>query len=858
MKYRIKKLLSLLVSVSLVAGNITISAADFSSETDAVIFSPESAAESESDSIILSDEPDASPEQEETPELIISPPEEEALPEGTPEFTEIPSSNTADIPDKDFTDGEVAPKNELFSSGETESTAADYILGRPMTEQEIQQQLALMGDPEAFAPSENPDSQLDIDMYGFSDPCYDAREDGLVTSVKSQNPFNICWAFSLVSNFETSLLKQGAGNNDLSEEHLAYFFANRVKDPLGNTPDDRILHLKKDYHDGGNGMVASFFLSTWSGMVNESKAPLPTDSTHTSDLSVPLADSLAYDTDAYMRDAVFSAYSEDRMKLLISEYGSVSAMILMDNTGTYYRAETAASSCPSSGRVNHAVTVIGWDDTYSKENFSAASGVKNDGAWIVKNSYGTSWGKNGYFYLSYEDASITNLVCNTAVSSPAYPNNYFYDGASTGTVSVRFPSGYSIANVFTANAGNGNAEELGEIVVASKQDFTEYLIQVYTDLKNPLDPTSGTPAFAAPISYTQPLAGISTISLDTPVTLTQGSRYSVVLTFLGEETRYYVESTTSAESGSWFQAIAGLKTGQSFSSPDRTKWTDCAALSTGGYCFSIKAHTRTLDRPVEIPSTVPATPKPTAAPKPTATPKPRTFHVTYKSNTRLKTGNMPSDRTNYTSGKTVKVRNAPYCTSRFFLGWNTRSDGKGTYYYPGRTFKITGNITLYAQWKTTCTSSSRLIYRVNGKQTVSCCGTSNSNIRKVTIPSTIKYHGITYKVTSVKSNAFRDKKRLSSVSVGNQVSVIGSRAFYNCRSLNRVTTGTGLKQIDSYAFGRVKRGCILTIRSTRLKKVTSQIDYRSPKMTVKVPKKKYSYYRRLFRARSKTVSVKKY
>ena len=84
--------------------------------------------------------------------------------------------------------------------------------------------------------------------------------------------------------------------------------------------------------------------------------------------------------------------------------------------------------------------------------------MQNDGAWIVKNSYDTDWGKDGYFYVSYEDQSLSNLVCNTATTSPEYPNNYFYDGATTSTVTFPFKTGYSIANIFTANAGNGHYE----------------------------------------------------------------------------------------------------------------------------------------------------------------------------------------------------------------------------------------------------------------------------------------------------------------------------------------------------------------------------------------------------------------
>ena len=73
--------------------------------------------------------------------------------------------------------------------------------------------------------------------------------------------------------------------------------------------------------------------------------------------------SLAYDTSVYMENAVFSQYEEERTKLLLSQYGSVSAMIYMDSSGRYYNPDTAASCYPSSGSVNHAVTLVGSSKT---------------------------------------------------------------------------------------------------------------------------------------------------------------------------------------------------------------------------------------------------------------------------------------------------------------------------------------------------------------------------------------------------------------------------------------------------------------------------------------------------------------
>lgn len=164
---------------------------------------------------------------------------------------------------------------------------------------------------------------------------------------------------------------------------------------------------------------------------------------------------------------------------------------------------------------------------------------------------------------------------------------------------------------------------------------------------------------------------------------------------------------------------------------------------------------------------------------------------------------------------------------------------------------------MYAQWSLSYTASS-LIYRVTGRQTVTCYGTSNSRLGKAVIPLTIKYAGVTYKITSVWSKAFANKKNLSSVVIGHNVSAIGSQAFYNCRNLKAVTIGTGLTRIGSQAFRNVKAKCVITIKSTRLTTVSSKIDQGVKKMTVRVPKAKYSAYNRLLRKHSRTVLVERF
>ena len=724
----------------------------------------------------------------------------DSIDENTASATVEDSSELQSVASDDSTSSDDFSSDDdeaVFSSGaeSPSSENIDYILGRPMTDEERQAQLAPLQNLDAFAPEPEVDSNIDIATYALYPGTYNANEEEFVTDVKNQRNTSLCWAFSLASNLETSLLTRGQKYYDLSEEQLAYFWANRVNDPLGNTPNDKITRTQSDYHGTGNGRVASFFLSTWSGMTTEEKVPFQSS-------AVTWPDSLAYDTSAYMEDAIFSQYTVERTKQLLMEYNSVSAMIYMlDN---YYYPDTASYSCPQSGLVNHAVTIVGWDDTYSKENFPSASGVNNDGAWIVKNSYGKNWGKNGYFYLSYEDKSITNLVSNTAVTTPAYPNNYFYDGAAAGTVT--FPgntinNGYYVSNIFKATAGNGKDEELGEIVTAVPQDNTDFQIQVYTDLKNTSDPTSGTPAYAEPVDYTQPLAGIHTIHLNSPVKIPQGTFYSVVIRIPDGSNKFYVEKTTT--STSWFTATAGIDPDQSFFSTSGKKWYD--AGNQYNCCFSVKAHTKTLDSSTVVTPSVKPTPatKPATAPeeKPSVTPE-----VTPKA--------VP------TSTPTP----APPASARV----------------------------------NTCFRVGNLKYRVTANQVVTCYGTTNSRVTKISIPSTVRYNGVTYRVTSIWANAFKKKSRLTTVSIGHNVSVIGKNAFYKCKKLKKVTIGTGLTQINPGAFRGVKKGCTITIKSLKLKRVSSRIDQSVSRMTVRVPKRKYTAYKKLLRKKSKTVIIKKY
>lgn len=119
-----------------------------------------------------------------------------------------------------------------------------------------------------------------------------------------------------------------------------------------------------------------------------------------------ITDDIPYHIDGY---AVYMN-DIDRMKNHILRYGAVISaihfnialdMLYHENTASYYNPNPLNVA-------THEVVIIGWDDTYPKENFKIPP--KQNGAFIVQNSFGANWGENGLFYVSYEDTTIASLV----------------------------------------------------------------------------------------------------------------------------------------------------------------------------------------------------------------------------------------------------------------------------------------------------------------------------------------------------------------------------------------------------------------------------------------------------------------
>lgn len=410
-----------------------------------------------------------------------------------------------------------------------------------------------------------------------------------ITSIKNQNPYGTCWAHAAMASAEADLWKKGLADStiDLSEWQLAYFFYHTVEDPLGGTAGDSVTVVGDTYlNRGGNQQLATYRLATWQGVTREADAPYSTvynDSTKTLD------DALAYGKDAYHLENAYWVSMKDRdiVKQLIMEYGACAASYCHDkkyynSTDQWYRSEPLAEYNPTETNTNHAITIVGWDDNYSKDNFGTYKPSSN-GAWLCKNSWGSNWSKDGLFYISYED--VPNLNGNAYFydygTGDNYDYNYQYDG---GVYNGWYPYYASnAANVYTANS----AETLKAVGFYTEDVQYTCTIKIYKNCTG--NPVSGT--LVSTQTATEPYAGFHTVVLDTPVDLNAGDTYSVVVsqTTVNGSSLVLVDKSFS---WTWLASVSSTKTGQSFISSSGSSWTD---VSASGYNCRIKAYTDKRD-----------------------------------------------------------------------------------------------------------------------------------------------------------------------------------------------------------------------------------------------------------------------
>ena len=309
---------------------------------------------------------------------------------------------------------------------------------------------------------------------------------------RNQNPYGTCWAFSSIGLAESDLITKGQRDSsvDLSELQLIHFTYNSVTDPLSGTKGD----YSKYYNDnasnsylnkGGNYEMAVRRLSQWSGVVNESDVPYSNASTVYNN---GLDEKYAYGYDvAHLQNAylINAKKQPDVVKQQIMEHGAVgTSYIHYDNAADYYNNSYYDWQGIVSDGGGHAIMIVGWDDDYSKDNFTTSSKPANNGAWLIRNSWGTYF---DYFWMSYETYSLQDNVWVFDMSADdGLDNNYQLDGGLyTATI------GYSkAANVFHVSKKDGvDSETLKSVSLSCTQTAdVGYTIEIYTDITDTGNP----------------------------------------------------------------------------------------------------------------------------------------------------------------------------------------------------------------------------------------------------------------------------------------------------------------------------------------------------------------------------------
>jgi len=245
----------------------------------------------------------------------------------------------------------------------------------------------------------------------------------LVTAVKKQSG-GTCWTHATAAGLESNLMLTGewatqgeSGEANLAEYHLDWWNGFNQHFNSDAAPQKNGLTV----HEGGDYLVATAYLSR-GGAVRDVDGQ---------SFNQPPSQSGAGFHYYYPRHVEWLASSADRaegarrIKQALMSHGVVGTALSWATK--FFNATNATFYQPVSDpdEANHAVAIVGWDDNKKTQ-------AAKPGAWLIKNSWGTDWGKQGYFWISYEDKfagrhADMGAVAFRDVERLGYDRIYFHD-----------------------------------------------------------------------------------------------------------------------------------------------------------------------------------------------------------------------------------------------------------------------------------------------------------------------------------------------------------------------------------------------------------------------------------------------
>lgn len=273
--------------------------------------------------------------------------------------------------------------------------------------------------PERVAPYVAPGEQVDASpanrrRASERQASFNWCDKGGCTPVKSQGQCGSCWSFTTAAMVESSILIKDKVTRDLSEQAL--LSCNTFTYSNGDSYSCNGGWWAYDHYIDkpmklGNAPGAIYELTfPYKGNTNTACQPNLSAANNEKLLSWHYIDTPAGSKIA----------SVNAIKQALQQYGPVGTSMCVGSKFYKYRSGVFATneSAACGGKSNHAVIITGWND--------------NDGAWIVRNSWGANWGKKGYFRIKYGTSSIgyrANYVVYqgnpnaTPTQKPSIPTN---------------------------------------------------------------------------------------------------------------------------------------------------------------------------------------------------------------------------------------------------------------------------------------------------------------------------------------------------------------------------------------------------------------------------------------------------
>lgn len=371
--------------------------------------------------------------------------------------------------------------------------------------------------------------------YSGQPASFDLRDTGRLTPIRHQCKFSSCWAFASYSSLESYLMPTRA--YDFSENNLMQLHG------FDASPED-----------GGNEYISMAYLARWSGPVSEADDPYP---------NFPANPNL--DPLLHIQQVEFIPRDAGQIKQTLLDNGALYSAMNWNYNPLYFNEVTSAYYYNGGEKLNHAITIVGWDDNYSKDNFKITP--PGDGAWIVRNSWGTSWGNEGYFHMSYHDTHAGARVVAFHNAEPT--NNYsrIYQHDPLGW--VRSYGAVGIDTIHAANIFNALADEdLAAVSTYAVRPGKNFRVQIYSGVEAG-KPNSGKLMLTQ--SGTLNRAGYHTIKLDKVVPLKKGELFSVAIRYNTPSYDYPLPIECIVNN---YSSAAQANPGESFISSDGVSWGD--------------------------------------------------------------------------------------------------------------------------------------------------------------------------------------------------------------------------------------------------------------------------------------------